>query len=258
METGVETPQIILNREASQLQYSAILGGSAGFTTSLPAGGSANKIAFSTWVKPDSINTKKALWVDGTSGIYINSSGLQLSWSGYDITLANIANLEINQWSHIYVAIDTTQVDSVKRIQVFVDGIAIEISKFPIFNSSLGDINKSGISRKVGISGTATETYKGALSETHIIDGQDVKVQDFGYFDKSGIWKASTYNGSHGATGSYLDYSASNNLGLNAGFDGISLTSPSSSITRGDGIVLNRGISDIDGGYVNKDETGSM
>ena len=71
----------------------------------------------------------------------------------------------------------------------------------------------------------------------------------FGYFDGNGVWCAKEYHGPHGDMGTYLDYRDPDNLGHNAGFDGIDIDIYYNVIQTTIGVSVQTIVSDVYDGF---------
>ena len=126
-------------------------------------------------------------------------------------------------WSHIVIAIDTTQSTNTNRVKFYHNGTQITsfgTTTYPDQNDDLkifegGQTNKEVIG---GINGTTSdgEFY---LAEFVYIDGQQLAPTSFGEFDEDSptIWKPKDVSGlTFGNQGFYLDFEDSSSLGNDA------------------------------------------
>jgi len=119
-------------------------------------------------------------------------------------------------WYHLVVALDTTQATQSNRLNVYINGSLFSTagasSTLPSQNDTY--VVNSTTEHNIGRSNPYGEYYTGYMSETYLIDGQQLTPTDFGEFDEdSGIWKPIPYAGTYGTNGFYLEFKDSSALG---------------------------------------------
>ena len=133
---------------------------------------------------------------------------------------------DFSAWSHIVIAMDTTQGTASNRIKVYINGTqtldlngnaasggGTDTPLYPDQNfDSQFNSNEAHFINKY-----ATNYEDFYLSEYCFIDGTQNAVTDFGEFDDSGIWKPIDVSGlTFGTNGFYLDFKDSSALGNDA------------------------------------------
>ena len=123
---------------------------------------------------------------------------------------------DISAWSHLVVAVDTTQSTDSNRIKFYVNGTqqtSFVSSTYPSQNTDL-EFNTTH-SNYVSNWNGSSQHFDGYMTEVVFIDGQQLDATSFGEFDEdSGIWKPIDVSGlTFGTNGFYLDFENSGALG---------------------------------------------
>ena len=184
---------------------------------------------YSTWVKRSGLTGVKQEMASGGSAstdfdmFYFDTSE-RLSY--YSKT-SNSENLDLattrvfrdlSAWYHIVLSVDTTQGTASNRVKLYVNGVletSYAVGTYPSVNTNLF-LNKASQSQRIGRQAYfAGDFFDGYMSETVLIDGQQLAPTSFGEFDEdSGIWKPIDVSGlTFGTNGFYLDFEDSSALG---------------------------------------------
>ena len=110
-------------------------------------------------------------------------------------------------WTHIVVAVDTTQSTASDRINVYVNGSKVtnfSTAVYPTQNATLAQYY--GVEQWIGRvnDGDANRYLDGYLSDVYLIDGQQLTPSSFGESDTNGYWRPKTYSGTYGTNGFHL------------------------------------------------------
>jgi len=208
--------------------------GSSSYLQKSASGGNRRTFTFSTWVKRSALG-------GGSSGYNTFFSSDEQATNSFRLTFSSdssddklmtyfytgsqqmqlITNRlfrDVSAWYHIVVAVDTTQGTSSNRTKLYVNGVqetSFSTETYPSQNLDMS-VNQSGAPNRVG-AGTSLY-FDGYMSETVLIDGQQLAPTSFGEFDEdSGVWKAIDVSGlTFGTNGFYLNYENSSELGTDA------------------------------------------
>ena len=135
-------------------------------------------------------------------------------------------------WSHIVIAIDTTQGTDSNRIKIYINGVQETAFETYAWGSAYPSQNfdtyfNDDISQAIGsYSQSSGNHYDGYISEFVMIDGTALDPTSFGEFDEdSGIWKPINVSGlTFGTNGFYQEYKQSgtgtNSSGMGADTSG--------------------------------------
>ena len=134
---------------------------------------------------------------------------------------------DISAWSHLVVAVDTTQSTDSNRIKFYVNGTqqtSFVSSTYPSQNTDL-EFNTTH-SNYVSNWNGSSQHFDGYMTEVVFIDGQQLDATSFGEFDEdSGIWKPIDVSGlTFGTNGFYLDFENSGSLGADVSGNGNNFT----------------------------------
>jgi hypothetical protein len=216
--------------------------GSSSYLHKTPSsGGNRRTFTFSTWFKRGTgFGNEQALFTGGNDA---NASGFFTIyfttndridahfWNGssFDSVTPNGVLRDSSAWTHIVVAVDTTQATDSNRIKWYINGTeqtSLYSTDYPTQNHEF-NVNHTTI-MQVGVrrngSGALIGHYDGYLAETVLIDGTQLDQTSFGEFDSDtpNVWKPKDVSGlTFGTNGFYLDYEDSGNLGndVNGGTD---------------------------------------
>lgn len=143
-------------------------------------------------------------------------------------------------WSHIVVAVDTTQSTSANRVKIYFNGSQITAFGTATYPSqNLDTIVNSTVLHGIGRGGSYDALYfNGYLADIHFIDGQALDPTSFGEFDTNGVWQPKAYSGTYGTNGFHLDFSNNSTaaaLGTDTSGNGNTWTVNNISVTAGAG-----------------------
>ena len=154
----------------------------------------------SFWIKRTNLSGYDSVFFGDTAGSnnadqnsFFFHENFYLQFGGWNNPFFTSTRLfrDVSAWSHIVVAVDTTQGTASNRIKLYVNGVQETYtsgSGFPDQNDDLG-ITKSGNHSWFGNDGQSGRG-NGYLAEAVLIDGTAYAATDFGEFDEdSGIWK---------------------------------------------------------------------
>ena len=166
----------------------------------------AYKGTFSAWVKRSALGSGRIVmnFLDGNNYSYLRihpSDFLQLyavsSGSEYCHLKSNALFRDINGWSHIVVAIDTTLGTTADRIKVYVNGQ--QITSWLEYTGASQNSNHplliaSGTNyHTIGSAENGTDCWNGLMSHVHFCDGTALAPTVFGSTDSTtGEWKIIT------------------------------------------------------------------
>ena len=194
---------------------------------------SSRKMTISFWCKRSGFGGNDRILTADTSGSNNNRDSIVFSSNTLNIFLDNAVpgHLKTNRlfrdpsaWTHIVIAIDTTQSTDTNRIKIYVNGV--QETSFDssgdgiVYPSQNYDILGFGQNRENTIGADSTnggdnDFLDGYLAEYCFIDGQQLDADQFGEFDSdSNIWKPINVSGlTFGNNGFYLDFENASSLG---------------------------------------------
>jgi hypothetical protein len=194
---------------------------------------------YSGWIKRGLLTTRMALmggYTGTTSGtlrtgiIILDGGALQVGTD--QMQTATDFVLDTTQlfrdpaaWSHIVVALDTTQATSTNRVKIYVNGVqvtAFSTATYPSLNyqGGINFTNNQYINR--WFDSSAGSYYgDGYTTEVNFIDGQALTPSSFGETNAiTGVWQPKKYAGTYGTNGFYLPFTLNNNSTFAGGFNG--------------------------------------
>jgi hypothetical protein len=146
-------------------------------------------------------------------------------------------------WTHIVLAVDTTQATALNRIRLYINGnevTSFSTSNNPALNDNL-ECNNAG-TFYYGRNFSTTTVYLNAyLADVHFIDGLQLTPSSFGEFDSAtNEWVPIAYTGSYGTNGHKLTFSDNSAataaaLGADTSGGGNNFTPNNLSVTAGAG-----------------------
>ena len=183
--------------------------------------GNQKTYTVSVWVKRSSIGSTHPIFnrytdnnESGFLGLYLNSDN-NIYFTGWSTVYLKTNRLyrDTNAWSHIVLAVDTTQASSSNRIKLYFNG---ELQTFVTYNAPSQNadlvINANGAEHRIG--NYSTNYFDGQMTEMHFIDGQALDSSYFGYTDfQTGIWRPKRYEGTYGTNGFYLPMDGTSHVG---------------------------------------------
>ena len=161
---------------------------------------------------------------DGDNKIYFRDDLISLNLT------PNAVHRDTSAWSHIVVALDTTQSTASNRAKMYINGTQVtsfSTETYPSQNTD-GSINlvSGSYVHRIGSYSASGNFFDGYLAETVFIDGTALDPTSFGEFDEdSGIWKPKNVSGlTFGTNGFYLDFENSGSLGADVSGNGNNFT----------------------------------
>ena len=199
-------------------------GSSDNLTRTPGSAGNRKTWTLSCWVKRCTISTTQVIFSGGTASTWIrflSNDKLQLfDETDYklDVTTTMVFR-DVSAWYHIVVAVDLTQGSQSNRVKIYVNGSLVDITiTYAVQNWDTG-INNTGAHYIGRLNYVAVQYIDMYLSETVMIDGQQLAADQFGEFDSDSptIWKPIDVSGlTFGTNGFYLDFEDSSALGNDA------------------------------------------
>ena len=181
--------------------------------------GNSKVFSFSCWIKPTSNDAKSIFSTGNTSSdrfwVRREATGEIKIYAQRQAT--STAKTDINKWSHISVAVDTTQAVESERLKLTINGVPQTITGgYPDQNIEIG-ISKGELVRFGEVSweenatGGSVMAYRGYLSDAYFVDGQALEPETFGDFfeGKWGPLDSSVVNsnvGDFGPSGFHLPF----------------------------------------------------
>ena len=159
----------------------------------------------------------------------------QLNWYDYNGAVnveltTNRLFRDTNAWSHIVLAVDTTQATSTDRVKMYVNGVqetSFAVSIYPSLNYDF-NINQTG--KEIALGGyyisSVVNFYEGLMAHAHFIDGTAYDASAFGETDTTtGIWKPKTAPSvTYGTNGFFLKFENSGAFGTDSSGNGNNFT----------------------------------
>ena len=193
---------------------------------------------YSTWVKRSGLTGVKQEMASGGSAstdfdmFYFDTSE-RLSY--YSKT-SNSENLDLattrvfrdlSAWYHIVLSVDTTQGTASNRVKLYVNGVletSYAVGTYPSVNTNLF-LNKASQSQRIGRQAySALDFFDGYMSETVLIDGQQLAPTSFGVTNSDGVWTPIIYSGTYGTNGFNLQFENAAALGTDSSPNGNTFT----------------------------------
>jgi hypothetical protein len=188
------------------------------------------KFTISFWMKRSIISTGQETvfgsYPSGTSNDYVYfPSGDQLGFFGSISGSQSVYLLttrvfrDVSAWSHIVIAVDTTQSTESDRVKIYVNGVqetAFDQSSYPAQNVEFR-LAKASNTQEIGAINSGNY-FDGLLTHFNFIDGTQYQASDFGESDSvSGIWKPKTSpNVTYGSNGFFLKFENSAAMGTDS------------------------------------------
>ena len=152
------------------------------------------------------------LFLYGGMYVWENASGWNISFD------TNAAFRDPSAWSHIVIAVDTTQSTEANRLKVYINGSQVTSwaeSSYPDQNYDT-KVNTTDEMRWGRNFGSESQYFSGYLAEVILIDGTAYAASDFGKYnsDSPSIWQPKDPSGlTFGTNGYWLDFEDSSALG---------------------------------------------
>ena len=161
-----------------------------------------------------------------------------------DVRTVDGQEFDWNEWTHVVVAIDTTQATSTDRVKIYLNGVLkegsdLQTATYPSLNKGLdweGTIHTDGL--RIGDNNIGNE-FSGNIADFYYIDNQLLTATDFGETNQT-IWIPSNYTGAMNTASFHLDFSDAANLGNDTSSNNIDFTTVSSNfnVPRGSGPTI--------------------
>jgi hypothetical protein len=213
-------------------------------TRTLATAGNRTTWTWSGWVKRCQLDTYHAIFVQGNSYIYFNSSNkieinLRNSATNYFLITTQIYRDPL-AWYHIVVVLDTNNGSAADRLILYVNGTRVTTYEFNTYqNISPGyePLINSAAAHSISINGT--DAFNGYMTEVNFVDGQALAPTLFGETDpQTGVWIPKPYVGTYGTNGFRLNFSNNSTttaLGYDSSGNGNNWTANNFSVTPGTG-----------------------
>ena len=143
----------------------------------------------------------------GFLGLYINSDDY-IYFTGWSTVYLKSSRIyrDPTAWSHILLAVDTTQSTSTDRIKLYFNG---ELQSTATYNAPSQDADlviNEAVEHRIG--NYHNVYFDGYMAEVNFIDGSQLTPSYFGETDVlTGQWNPKKYTGSYGTNGFYLNFS---------------------------------------------------
>lgn len=210
---------------------------SCSMTRTPSSAGNRKIFTISCWVKRPSPNLLTILEAGSggsITGLYVSGTGVPYFVSSGQFTYLQpagdvLAAADYSAWTHIVVAVDSTQAVSTNRVKFYINGV-LENS-----TSNLTQNVDTSINNTVAHALWNNSTYQ-ILSDFYLIDGQQLTASSFGDFDLNGRWAPIAYTGSYGTNGVHLnfsDYTSTTALGYDSSGGNRHYTPTGFSVTSG-------------------------
>ena len=195
--------------------------------------GNRRTFTFSAWVKVRPEATSRDLMGagddSGTNDYIMFQSGNKLRMSFATEASGDIITDRVfrdpTAWTHIVVAVDTTQSTNSNRVKFYINGTQeTNVSgTYPDQNYQTS-FNNTVVNRIGGRSYSIARLYDGYMSEINFIDGSALDPSYFGETNDDGLWIPKEYDGSYGTNGFFLEFqqtgTSQNSSGIGADTSG--------------------------------------
>jgi hypothetical protein len=209
--------------------------------------GNRKTYTISAWVKIGNLGTTRPIFnrYTGNSdagflGLYVNSDDF-IYFTGWSTVYLKSNRLyrDSSAWSHIVLAVDTTQSTSTDRIKLYFNG---ELQSTATYNAPSQDADlviNEAVEHRIG--NYHNVYFDGYMAEVNFIDGSQLTPSYFGETDVlTGQWNPKKYTGSYGTNGFYLNFSdnsgtTATTLGKDSSGNGNNFTPNNFSVSAGAG-----------------------
>ena len=161
-----------------------------------------------------------------------------------DVRTVDGQEFDWNEWTHVVVAVDTTQATPADRVKIYLNGILkegsdLQTATYPSLNKGLdweGTIHTDGL--RIGDNNIGNE-FSGNIADFYYIDNQQLNATAFGTTNQT-IWIPSNYTGTMNTASFHLDFSDAANLGNDTSSNNIDFSTVSSNfnVPRGSGPTI--------------------
>jgi hypothetical protein len=216
---------------------------SSDYLTRTPSSaGNRKTFTFSFWIKRSKLSGGGTLFTAGaesdTEGFFaiyfVNADNLRVTFneSSSQETTTNAVFRDPSAWSHIVVAVDTTQGTASNRVKVYHNGTQITNfsgENYPSqdYQCLVNNTNANRVGAFANSSGAIEGFFNGYMAEVVLIDGTALDPTSFGEFDSDSptIWKPIDVSGlTFGTNGFYLDFENASSLGADVSGNGNNFT----------------------------------
>lgn len=148
----------------------------------------------------------------------------QIAWS-YKQMFVSWRLRDPSEWTHIIVAVDTTQVVDTDRVKIYINGVLNQDYSSATYPAQNDDtyINAANI-QWIGYQTNLWVWFRhidGYLSDVHLVDGQALDASNFWQFRADGKWIPKTVNiSNYGTNGFALNFWSGSNLGIDSSGNG--------------------------------------
>ena len=130
-------------------------------------------------------------------------------------------------WGHVVVAFDTTQSTASNRVRIYWNGVEQTLSgTFPTQDYADSHINNTLLHSIGNEGGAVAEFFNGSITNTYLIDGQQLDASYFGFTDPlTNTWKPKKYTGTFTGTNTfYLPFDGNSPIGKDQSGNGNDFT----------------------------------
>jgi len=199
--------------------------------------GDGQKFTYSTWFKRSEFGAEMSPFLHSgsnasnyfrlnlDSGNTISTFSISGGSTDFEYVTTQVFR-DPSAWYHLVFAVDTTNGTEGNRLRLYINGS--EVTSFstethPSQNLST-DVNGT-TAHYIGRRTPGNDSfYDGYLTETHLIDGQQLAPTSFGEFDNNGVWIPIKYTGTYGTNGFFLQFkqtgTSQNSSGIGADTSG--------------------------------------
>ena len=189
--------------------------------------GNRRTFTISLWIKRTELGSHMTLFGAQPSSGWTNGNTFQFGFTNDDkfqcglqtiyVVQTNRVFRDTSAWTHVVVAVDTTQSTVANRFKLYINGVQ-ETSWLVDQIYGISQNQELGINHttrhQIGRLIQNSWGFAGYIAEMHNVDGQQLAPTSFGEFDDdSGIWKPKAYTGTYGTNGFYLDFADASDLG---------------------------------------------
>jgi len=194
---------------------------------------------WSAWVKRSELGTRQQLFhqynaLDNNQWVEMRfeaADSLTFSWYSQGVFTTKSLFRDTAAWTHIVLAVDTTDGTSGNRIKLYINGnqIADNTTNFaggmtiPSQDYDTG-MNQDSAHALGHMENNGNFNAGFYITEVHSIDGSQKQATDFGEFDDNGVWIPKEYSGTYGTNGYYLQFqqtgTSANSSGIGADTSG--------------------------------------
>jgi hypothetical protein len=199
--------------------------------------GDGQKFTYSTWFKRSVLgaemhpflnagsNASNYFRLNLSSGDAISSFSISGGSTDFEYVTTQVFR-DPSAWYHLVFAVDTTNGTAANRVRFYINGS--EITSFSTETNPSQNLTTDVNGTTAHYIGRRTpgndSFYDGYLTETHLVDGQQLAPTSFGEFDDNGVWIPIKYTGTYGTNGFFLQFkqtgTSQNSSGIGADTSG--------------------------------------